>query len=543
MSNFLNFIEDDIEAKKTLITSLPVNTKTDIKKYNKNIDNIIDKYNEYKTSVKKYLETKSKSFDIKKHENVNLKNINKYINNLEHVRFLLNPTNTYFEKHSFDNLIYQISNYQDTDFDSLNNLISQFLDKFDLVGISLTSDEFDYTCYVNDYMNSVLEERRNKNNNKILEKFEKIYWLNPEIMEHIELNFRKLIRKYQKKFINYIQKLQEEVKTQNKINSYEDCVDKLKVAYEELSTIDEEDIPEIIKISKSGEIDINNYFEDSKVRTTAYSSLMMDLSNLEDKNYMKKFYNNLHKLKNNIEELYNYIKFKPIIKSFKLEYEKQISDDSKNKNQENKNLKNIEFEIIKKESQLDKFNKKIFSGKIGFFKSRNENAIKKLKINSVKKAKELSELYKEYDKEYFKDKVLSILNSSLTVPELFHLYYSFDFFKKILIKKVFNIIDNEEIKKISDSFDIFAMNPTNVIVNGLQVFEESNLEKVIVNKYRLENINLSEENLVFDELNPLLEKIKLILRINTIEKSDITIEKIWFIVQIEKYQNAENKKE
>ncbi len=542
MSNFLNFIEEDIEAKKTLLTTLPLNTKTDIKKYNLNIDNIVDKYNEYKASVKKYIDTKSKSFSVKKTVNANLDNINKYIENLEHVRFILNPSNTYFEKHGFDNLIYKISNYKDSDFNALNEIISQFLDKFELVGITLSNDEFDYTYYVYEFMTSFLEVRNNKEGNydKVLEIFEKIYWLNPEIIEHIELNFRKLIKKYQRKFNNYVQELQQEVKIKNKIQDYEDCIEKLKVAYEELNSIDEERIPEIIELAKTGNIEINNYFEESKIRTSAFSSLVIDLAKLDDKIFMVKFYDNLKKLKSNVEELYNYIKFTPIIREFKIEYEKQISSDNKNSD---KNLKAMAGEISKKESALDRLNKRIFSGRISLFKSKNTEVLKRLKMESVKKAKDLYVLYSEYDKEYFKSKVLSILNSSITIPELFHLYYSFDYFKKMVIKKVFGINDYNEIIKYSDSFDLFAMNPTNIIVNGVLVFEEINLARIIVNKYRLENINLLEENLTFDELNPLIEKIKLILRIKTIEESDVTVEKIWFMVQVEKYNKLENKKE
>ena len=65
MNNFLEFIDSDIEAKKTLLSSLPTNTKTNRKKYNAKIDEIIDNYNYYKESVLKYLNAKSDSFMVK----------------------------------------------------------------------------------------------------------------------------------------------------------------------------------------------------------------------------------------------------------------------------------------------------------------------------------------------------------------------------------------------------------------------------------------------------------------------------------------------
>ena len=48
-----------------------------------------------------------------------------------------------------------------------------------------------------------------KDYSKISEIFEQIYWLNPDIIRHIELNFRKLIRIHPKEFNNYISKIQE----------------------------------------------------------------------------------------------------------------------------------------------------------------------------------------------------------------------------------------------------------------------------------------------------------------------------------------------
>jgi hypothetical protein len=541
MSSFLNFIDEDIEAKKTLISTMPTNTKTDIRKFNEKIDYILGKYNEYKAGVKKYIDTKSRSFNIKDNTK-NLEKINSNITALEHVRFILAPSNTYFEKIGFDKLIYEISNYYDFNFNSLNDIINKFLDKFELAGIELSNNDFDYTCYVNEYMTSFLEVRNKKGENydKVSKIFEKIYWLNPDIIEHIELNFRKLIKKHEKRFINYIKIIQDEVMSQNRINSYEECLEKLKDAYTELNIENRENICDIINLAKTGAIDINNYFEDSKTRISTYSTLMIDSVNLNDKVVMDRFYENLEKLKVNIEEYSNYIKFIPLIDNFKKEYEKQIPTSNSNSNS-NKNLKNVASKIAAKEIKLEKTNNKIFSGRLGFFKSNNNNFLKQLKMGSIQQAKELYKLYKTFDEEYFKDKVLSILSNSLTVSDLLNLYYSFDYFKKIAIKKVYDITTYDEIVKYSDDFDLFAMNPKNVIIDGVTLFEENNIGQVIMNKYRLDNINLTEENLNPDDLKTLLDKVQLLLRINVIENSPTTVEKIWFMVQVEKINAMENK--
>ena len=65
MNNFLDFINSDIEVKKTLLSSLPTNTKTNIKKLNETIDEFTSKYEKYRNSVYKYIKAKAKSIKIK----------------------------------------------------------------------------------------------------------------------------------------------------------------------------------------------------------------------------------------------------------------------------------------------------------------------------------------------------------------------------------------------------------------------------------------------------------------------------------------------
>ncbi|MFA5603172.1 MAG: hypothetical protein WDA21_05565, partial [Bacilli bacterium] len=103
MNNFLKFIDEDIEAKKTLFSSMPIKTKTHVRKFNEKIDEVSGKYKIYKVAVKKYLDTKSKSFHISS-DNKDLDKLKEQVTTLERVRFILNPTNTYFEKMGFDNL-------------------------------------------------------------------------------------------------------------------------------------------------------------------------------------------------------------------------------------------------------------------------------------------------------------------------------------------------------------------------------------------------------------------------------------------------------
>ena len=192
MNNFLDFINSDVEVKKTLLSSLPTNTKTNIKKLNETIDEFLSKYEKYRDSVYKYIKAKNKSIKIESNKKDTNKCIEK-INTLQEVRKIFNPYNTFYEKMGFDELVYRISDYYVFNFDSVDKIIHEFIDKFELVGIKLTERDFNYTYYVNKYMKVFLNVRDGKDNADSLNKtFEEIYWVNPDIIGHIELNFRKL---------------------------------------------------------------------------------------------------------------------------------------------------------------------------------------------------------------------------------------------------------------------------------------------------------------------------------------------------------------
>jgi len=278
---------------------------------------------------------------------------------------------------------------------------------------------------------------------------------------------------------------------------------------------------------------------------------------------MNKFYDTISKLKQNLEEYENYMRFLPIIDDFKDEYQKElVSDNEVNKSNIQKKIKTIYSEIASKKSKIIKLNKEIISksrhidetksfepGKnllsiiVGKIESKNSEHLKQIKSDSIKLAQELYLLYKEYDREYINCKVFSVLNRAFTVSELLQLYYSYDYYKKIAIKKVFEITDYNKVNEYSEEFDLFAMDLNNVIIKGVSIFEENNIAKVIVNKYRLDNINITEDELTPESIGVVLDKVNLLLRINVIENSTTSVEKIWFMTQVEKLNKKENKTE
>lgn len=531
MINFLEFINKDIDTKKTLITSLPTKTKTNIKKYNSTINSYSKKYAEYKESLKKYLDAKSKSLRPKK-SNKNIDSLKENIDNLNKVKFYLNPYNTYYEKLEFDNLIYELSNSYMFNFESLNDVINAFLDKFEMVNIMLTSNDFNYTSYVHEYMECFLEVRYKKTGSydKVSEVFEKIYWVNPELINHIELNFRRLIRENERKFNSYIKNIQIEVSIRNDVKDYKDCLVKLEDAYTALREASREDVLDIIEHSIQGDFDINQYMENNKVRTAAFE--LISNIDIKDKEKTDKLLNTLENIKNNIIEYNSYIDFKLLFESFKTEYEPLL-----NKTRDGKELKNILAKIIAKEKELDKINKKIKEDNRSVTDLNVDRNTKMLRAKSVDKAKELYELYKEHDEAFFKDYILSVLNSNITVSDVLNIYSSYSHFRKLALQKAFNLNEYTEVTEYNELFEEYASNALNVISAGIPVLNESNIAEVIANKYRLNNLIINETDLAEQNLKPLLNKILLIIRVITIENSSIDLEKIWFITKVEKIKD------
>lgn len=539
MKTFLDFIKEDVEAKRTLILSLPTKTKKEKEVLNKTIKGFEAKYIEYEKLLKQYLTSKSESFKINEQKEEK-DTLLATIKQLEEVRFLLNPSNTYFEKLGIDQLFYKLGEFNHFNYAELMNIINDLVTVFSNAGINLTANDFNYTYFVNEYMGAFLDNRKvNRNNyNQIEDIFEKVYWTNPDIIKHIEINFRRLVHRHIRQFENHVANLQKKTIKKHKILTYEECLRLLKNAYLQLERLNNESISDIVDLAITGDIDINQYFEGSEELAATYEDLMINMIDLQDEKALNKFNDTLAKLKNNLSEYQNYLTFTPFIDEFKETFEKEIKKAGTTQKEESTALKDVTLKIKELEKEIDKTNR-LISGRPSLFSVTKSINTNKLKMDTLKMANDLYVLYHEHDKEFFKQQVVSILHPSFTTYELLHLYYSFDFFKKQSIKKVYDVENYDELIKMSNKFDVFATNPTNIIVNSVPVFKENNIAEVIINKYRLDNINVTEEDL--DDLESFTKKIDLLLRVETISNSDLTVDKIWFIKEVEKFNIDDTK--
>ena len=131
-------------------------------------------------------------------------------------------------------------------------------------------------------------------------------------------------------------------------------------------------------------------------------------------------------------------------------------------------------------------------------------------------------MYKEVIKNNIKD------NSTVFKAYLLTLqYYSF-------LKEFFN--DDSKINE----FAYFVLNPNNNIINNLTMLEEREIDTIIVDNYKLFNVNISKEALSKDNLDSLINDLEKIIINYRIKNLGIDVEELKNVKEIqlikEKYE-------
>ena len=139
--------------------------------------------------------------------------------------------------------------------------------------------------------------------------------------------------------------------------------------------------------------------------------------------------------------------------------------------------------------------------------------------------------------------IIKNISQDMTASEVLHLYYSYDYYKKDAIRRAYELQDYQSIIQYSDEYDFYSMNPNNIIAEGIEVFNESNVSEVMANKYKLNAINVEPSDVTEENIKTLLNKVLIILRLNVIENSKLSLDEVWFMVQVSKIIDKESKEE
>lgn len=414
-----------------------------------------------------------------------------------------NNYNTPYEKMHLDYYLYQLHRYYKNDLKNVNECIKRIIESFAKVEINLSKDDFAFNSYASTYIEAILN---NSSNEDLQNLFEKLYWKNSDIISIIEINFKSIYLKYEKKIQKYYDNRHNEFLKKHKDSEIYDLRIKLNNKINELKNIDP-------------------YLNFQKFITGDYKiATFKDI----DKKKNRYFADNSYTMENAINLLSVLKEYKVIINY------KYLLDNMKEKLDKIDTLKDTKSNLLKKiskeESKLIKLNTKqsklIRKGK----NKKNEKLLFEYKniLNSI------FEYYKEYDNVCFDNLVYKKLSKDSTILENLKLICAnYLFFVNTTNaleegQDINTITQNyEELKKYINTNDFY-------LLNNIALLDEKQMKQLIVDKYNMERITITTDDLLLENLDNTINDIKNIIDNDNINSSGLDIDDINLYLEYKK---------
>ena len=525
-------LNNQIEVDKEILSVLPVNNKKNLKEYKLKCEEIKKNYENYLENINS--EIKRKSVKIKSiPPNSNIDELYKQIKNMEKIK-LLNKNITSFEKMDLDEILFVLKRFYKNNLELINENIEKCLEKFKSVGIELKEEDFNYSLYTREYMKVLLQEIKidNINSTRVKENFEQIYWKCPEIITHIELNIRSLYLKNEKKINKYFQDIRKDVLKEFEVKENEDAYKKLNSLKSRWLKQKDKDSSLILKSFETKKEAPKDY-EKIAVQGQYKKLLGIDYDDIETEQ-MEEFNKNIFRLRDNLFEYKNFLKYKFIYDD--------IIEIYNTKEKYGNVFKQKLKQIKKKEAELFKLNKKIESQSkhssliLKLFNKINKNNNKLEKRNSDINSKilELKDIYRDLEQNKVKNIISTVLTDNSTIFDALSLVRPFCSFLVDSVIKKYEDISQDDIETTIGDFWEFLDFPNMTIINNTTITENKDLNLVIKDKYNLCNIKISKDDLEEENLDKLINTAKIICNSYYLERSQITLEDIKFVLQVNK---------
>ena len=515
-----NFILDTKEGTKRVKEKFHKNAVNERNKYIHK-ENI--KFSDYKVLIENEMVERLKKIMPIDKTNQYTSDLVKVNNLFELVKLNCNISNTF--KLKLDFIISSIN--ENTSLDELNISIKKFIDKLKEIGITLTINDFKYTMFTEQYMSSYL---KNYKFNNMKEIFEDIYFNCPDIKLQLKMCLINIINIYKRKIDLYVKNYTTSLFEKNEINS-SDVFYKYKSLRNSIGSTMAKDEYYNTKIFLDDKLKISDYLEDSAARSKNFNTFTTNYDLLDE--YGKNSYNNatmgLYLTLNELKKYYNY---EFIIEDLLKRY--------KEKDSAKTNFMSKKKELDKEEANRQKIYKEYLKASgIGFF-AKKDNIKKKntmLKMNEeIKKLKSLYDEYNDLEITYN----LNRLSESASIYDLFMISLSsFSFIEKMFTTNE-NFNENDLYSNVDDYFK-FIFNPNNDFLRETNALVEYNLTNIISEKYKLLDLNVTEESINKDNIDATLDILRYINLIQNISKSNISLNTIYNIYQMTKI-TAENRK-
>ena len=493
-----------IETEKEVLETMPKNNKKNLKLYLEKVSELEDEYGECTEALYNEIIKRSNKY-LNPKENERLTKIDSELKKYEDLH-LFNPLNTPFEKMGFDTLLYSLTHYYKNDLNEVNKDIQEALDKFSLVGINLTEEDFVYSYYARKYIKEYLKDN---SLDRMKDVFEDLHWKCPDVISHIETSFRILFDKNIKKFEEYIENRKREIIVDNL--TYEDYLLKRTNLLKEKHDIECYDDSSIIRKFMAGDLLTNDY---TPVQVNkAYSKFLGENYNID---YAKGKIEDFKNLLFNLEEYKYYLKYSYVVDDVKEKYQER----EKHLDSTNKLKKEIE-DIIK---DLETLNEEVVTGKTKgflFFKKKVDIEENFLKINEL--VKELDLKYEEYDNENIYSKINECIEETSSIHDVLQFVYSYKGYLRSCIKTKTPDIDINKVKEIVKDFGKFISNPNLYVLRNVNFKIDTNVAMIIIDHYKLLKMKVLEEDMTMDTIDAIIKQLEIIINNYYLENTGLNI--------------------
>ena len=528
MSDIIENLSNQINIDKEVLSALPKNNKKNVQLYKDKAGEIRQEYMSLLSNIS--AEIKRRAVKINSISvNPKIVELTEEIKKMEDIHNLSCDA-TPFEKMKLDETLYILKRFYKNNLEFINNSILKCIEMFKNVDITLEVKDFNYSIYTKEYMETFLEETKkgDSNSQKVKETFEQIYWKCPDIILHIELNFRSLYLKNEKQIINNCEIEEKKILKQLGLNRKE-AQEKIVSLKLKLKDLTNKDTYTIINDFKDGNKSVKEY-EYSYVEKN-YKKLIGTIPAELEKDPLDEYNENIEKLANSLYEYKNYLKYKFI-------YDEVIAILNDKQKYKKTYLEKRKL-IQKKEKKLFKGNRKIErnSEHTGLFSKLfaiNQNKLDKINVDINEQVLELKQIYKELEESKIKNIILENLTESSTIYDVFKLASCFYSFLVDIIIKQFEGIEQDQIINFVEEYRNFVNNTNVTVINNQKIADSKEIALVIKDKYKLYNINLEKGDFSEDNLEGIISSTNNICVYNYILGSKVSINDIKFLLEAKK---------
>ena len=456
-------------------------------------------------------ESKSVDIDLYKNKLLLLNKVLKYNN----------PYNDYNDKTSFEKIIYEMDNIENSNLKEVNSVLLYIINKFDRSFVKLNNNDFSYTVYTKKYMTYFFDNLNSDDFDEIMaDKFNEIYWNCPNLLTHLKLNINFLVEKYKARLLEFCTMKRTNLFEQTETNTenYEEVYKETRINYEE--SIKNDAYTNIYQFI-NGEVNVNDYLASSSYKKSVISKFTIEeFSNIENH---ENFYLEVLDLGYTVEEIENYRYFEPIIKDIVNRYNNIAKNKgvTKLKNKQISKLEKLKNKNVSKYNKLDNANNIKFSNKLNKLSSLINEQITSLNT-----------LYRELEDARINDKIAKFINDESTIYDAALLANSFYGYLKSVIVRDYELETDIEVIEIMEKFYSFVYNPNNVIIKKFVFLDQNDFELLIKNKYKLFDITLNDD--FSASIDDLKKNIKFVERLYHLEKNNINLEDIKFVCEVKK---------